>query len=120
MFSQSRFESDVVDDVTKMSGREFQIGTILTAKKCLRMLLLARGTARRREFPRKFVLLGKLRKSEKVSAEKPMNNIETEYKVIYKAPVLKRLQFNFNKTISITNILKTREPFSECPLNALN
>ena len=38
-----------------------------------------------------------------------MKNIETEYKVIYKTPVLKRLQLKFNKTISITNILKTRE-----------
>jgi hypothetical protein len=64
-------KSDVVDDVTKLSGREFQIGTILTAKKCFRMLFLARGTARRRECPRKLVLFGKLKKSEKVSAEKP-------------------------------------------------
>ena len=64
-------KSDVKNDVTKLSGREFQIGTILTAKKCLRMLFLARGTARPRECPRKFVLFGTLKKSEKVSAEKP-------------------------------------------------
>ena len=59
-------KSDVVDDVTKLSGREFQIGTILTAKKCLRMLFLARGTAKRREWPRKFVQFGKLKNPNKL------------------------------------------------------
>ena len=70
-------KSEVVDDVTKLSGRDFQIGTILTTKTCLRTLFLARGTARRRECPRKFVLLGKLIKSEKVSVEKTMDNIRS-------------------------------------------
>ena len=64
-------KSDVVDDVTKLSGREFQIETILTAKKVFTNAVPCKRTARRRECPRKFVLLGKLKKSEKVSAEKP-------------------------------------------------